>query len=110
MKCPRCGKEAFLVYSYIRKNGTSKFIKEVFRGNKRRESVMLKQYQCPNGCGQFLYKSNSPLPDEYAFDVDRPSFKIFNINIGWATKEIWEQHEKEERDRKRRKLRRVSEK
>jgi hypothetical protein len=55
---------------------------------------MLKQYQCCNGHGQFLYKSEKPFPDKYAFNVDRPSFKLINPHVDWATKEEWEKTEK----------------
>jgi len=94
MKCPRCGKKAFLVFSYVQRKGLNKYTKEAYRQDKRSESVMLKQYQCCNGHGQFLYKSDKPYPDKYAFGAEVPSFKLINPRVSWMTREEWEKAEK----------------
>jgi len=94
VRCPRCGEKAFLVFSYMRRNGLNKYTKEKYRQNRRSDYVIFKQYECCNGHGQFLCKSDKPIPDKYAFGVDRPSFDIINPYIDWATKEDWEKREK----------------
>lgn len=94
MKCPRCGKRASFIFSYIKRYGLNKYTKEALKQDRRTESVMLTQYQCHHGHGQFLHKSNSPLPDLYAFNVDRPKFELLNYRIDWRTKEEWEKTER----------------
>ncbi len=94
MKCPICEKEAFLVCSYVKRNAFNKHIKEVYPRKRKTQSVMLKEYECCNGHGKFLYKPDSPFPDKYAFGIDRPSFELFNFRIDWLTKEEWTKLEK----------------
>jgi len=97
MKCPRCGKNASLIFSYVKRKGVNEYTKEAFRA-KRSESVVLRHYQCHHGHSQFLHKSNTPYPDEYAFSADR--LRLFGFPIDWTTREEWERIEKSDAMRK----------
>ena len=95
MKCPRCNKKASLIFSYVRRNGLNEYTKEAFGFlDRRKESVILRQYQCNYGHGQFLH-----LFDGYAF-VDRTFFKLLDPHIDWRTKEEWQKIENELKKKK----------